>query len=113
MTNRDNIEEARKIILAGLTGTSFMTLFSYKVSSNYKENFKEPELLGRLLYRLKPDLGKEFTQFAGWNLHYLAGITFSFFYAKIWKDTNTKPTLTSGLVLGALSGVVGLAVWKL
>jgi hypothetical protein len=101
------------VFFAGLAGTSSMTLFSYLVSEWQGENFKEPELLGRLLQPLIPELKKKHTELAGWNLHYLVGFIFSFVYARIWAETKLKPNLKSGLFLGAVSGVVGLLTWKL
>lgn len=90
-----------------------MTLFSYVTSTIKKENFKEPELLGMLLYDILPHLKKQHRDIIGWNLHYLVGLTFAFLYAKIWEDSGIKPTLKSGLILGALSGILGISVWKL
>jgi hypothetical protein len=113
MHRKDISLQLQKILAAGLTGTSFMTLFSYVVSDIKNKNFREPELLGKLVYTLLPGTDKRFSQIVGWNLHYLVGFIFSLFYIKIWEETGLKPSLKSALLLGALSGVVGLAVWKL
>ena len=113
MTKSNHNLKPGKIILAGFAGTSFMTSFSYLVSEVQKENFKEPELLGRLLHTLAPVLNKKVSGFIGWNLHYLVGFIFAFLYASLWEKTKLKPTLKSGLILGALSGVLGLTIWKL
>jgi hypothetical protein len=101
-----------KVLFAGLTGTTFMTLFSYLVSETKEENFKEPELLGKLLYRLIPDLNKQNSRFAGWSLHYVVGFIFAFLYARLWEERKIKPTVESGLMLGGLSGVLAIIVWK-
>jgi hypothetical protein len=113
MTQSNHRLRSDKIILAGFTGTSFMTLFSYLVSEVQEENFKEPELLGKLLQTLAPDVNKDLGRFIGWNLHYFVGFIFAFLYASLWERTKVRPTLKSGLILGALSGMVGLTVWKL
>lgn len=113
MANENNSLKPGKIIFAGITGTSFMTAFSYLVSESKKENFREPELLGKLLYTILPDLSKRYSHLTGWNLHYLVGVMFALAYSGIWEKTTVKPSLKSGLIFGLLSGVLGLSIWKL
>lgn len=102
-----------KILIAGIAGTSAMTLFSYLVSRSKNKNFREPELLGDLINRLPISESRQPAQMAGWGLHYAIGISFVACYSELWEQTNVKPTLTSGAVLGAANGVVGATGWKL
>ena len=96
-----------------MVGTSAMTLFSYLVSESKNKNFREPEVLGELMERL-PDKGsKEPPQVAGWAIHYAIGILFVAGYNLLWKHTKIKPSVTSGTLLGAASGVVGVMGWKI
>ena len=101
-----------KVISAGLVGTTFMTLFSYLVSEMQKENFKEPELLGKMLNRLIPQFNSKTSQVAGWNIHYTVGLLFAVFYAQLWEKRKRKPTLKSGILLGGLSGILAFVVWR-
>jgi hypothetical protein len=112
MLEIENKPEILPVISAGITGTSFMTLFSYLVSTLQKENFKEPEILARLIYRLVAQMNKGYSQVAGWNLHYLVGLLFAFYYAKLWQK-KVKPTVISGLILGGITGILAMIVWKL
>ncbi len=102
-----------KILISALVGTSAMTLLSYLVADSKNKNFREPEILGKLINRLPEPNSKELTQRAGWGLHYGIGILFVLFYNQLWKQTNVKPSITSGILLGGASGVVGVTGWKL
>jgi hypothetical protein len=90
-----------------------MTLFSYLVSETKNENFREPELLAKLLHRIIPELKKEYSHLAGWNLHYAVGIVFTIIYSILWKKTKLKPGLKTGFVFGGISGILAVIVWKL
>lgn len=105
--------QTRRILFAGILGTSAMTLFSYLVSEAKRKNFREPELLGQLLKRLPNKCSTPAAQISGWGIHYAIGISFMACYSEIWKRTGHKPTLVSGVVLGAANGVVGVTGWKL
>jgi hypothetical protein len=101
-----------KTISASAGGTSLMSLFSYLISDTKHKNFKEPEILGDLIHRVFPDTSKSKADIAGWALHYTAGTIFTGIYDQIWKKTSIKPSVASGAVLGALSGLAGIAVWR-
>lgn len=100
-------------LAAGVTGTTFMTLFSYLVSEAKDRNFKEPELLGTLLRRILPTMSKSNSQLSGWALHYVVGILFAMFYVWLWNGKMLKASGKSGIGLGAVSGVIGALVWHL
>ena len=55
---------------------------------------------------------KESSKIAGWITHYTIGISFVAFYNELWKRKIIKPTLTSGALIGAASGLVGITGWK-
>jgi hypothetical protein len=74
-----------KNIAAAVLGTSAMTLSSYVVSYIKDNNFKEPEILGKLIKRLLPSLKKGPGQIAGWTLHYLVGLLYAELYAPLWE----------------------------
>src|SRR5688500_6008828 len=101
-----------RILTAALLGTSLMTAASYAVSGKKEKQFREPELLATLLKRLLPELRKENAQVSGWLLHYGVGLLFCTVYDRIWSKTKITPSLTSGLALGGISGILGAAVWK-
>ena len=105
--------KASKILLAGLTGTSLMTLFSYLVSAYKEENFKEPQLLAALEKNALPVSEKKLALPAGWSTHYSIGILWAVVYEYLWQNTNIKPTVKTGLVLGCLSGLTGILIWKM
>lgn len=102
-----------KILISALVGTSAMTLFSYLVSESKNKNFREPEVLGDLVERLPNTNSTKASQLVGWGLHYAIGTLFVAGYDKLWAKTKVTPSLTSGALLGAASGVVGVIGWKL
>jgi hypothetical protein len=95
-----------------ITGTSAMTLFSYLISEKRDQNFREPLVLADLIARFSPKIQKSDAALEGWALHYLAGFGFSYLYDRLWKSGKVKPTVFSGMLLGAASGVTGILVWK-
>jgi hypothetical protein len=104
--------ELQPTIKSTIAGTSAMTLFSYLISEKKEENFREPLVLADLMARLNPKMRKQDAALDGWALHYVAGYGFSFVYDKLWKSGKVKPTVLSGILLGAASGLVGILVWK-
>lgn len=106
-----------KTFLSGVLGTSTMTLFSYAASEKQHEQFKEPVLLHKLfrkgLLSLPGKRSGKGNRLDGWLLHYIAGFLFSTAYDRIWNETKVAPTIPSGIVLGAISGLAGIAIWDL
>ena len=109
----DTRTDLKKIISSAIIGTSAMTLFSYLVSESKEENFREPKILADLIQRARPEMNKPTSTLAGWTLHYIAGIAFTGIFSKLWEKTSLKPRVRTGLVLGAASGLVGIATWDL
>ena len=48
----------------------------------------------------------------GWTLHYLVGLLFAEIYAPLWEKTPMQPNLKNGLILGGISGIAAILVWK-
>lgn len=106
------MNKAGKILASGLAGTAFMTLFSYGASRVEKENFSEPEHLGKMLQRLEPDTSKQFNYIAGWLAHFGVGIAFATAYIQLWDKHKLKPSVKNTLALGTLSGALAVLIWK-
>jgi hypothetical protein len=105
---------AGKIIVAGLIGTTFMTIYSYLISKKEKEQYREPELLNALIDRSKylPSIPNKKVHLAGWATHYAIGILFVLFYRLLWKKSLEEPTIAKIFVIGAASGAIGILSWK-
>lgn len=101
-----------KTLVSAIAGTSAMTLFSYLVSRSENRNYREPQILGQLINRLPISLPQKYAQMAGWGAHYATGVAFEVLYTQLWKQKIVKPTLASGALLGAASGLAGIMVWK-
>ncbi|UOE49202.1 hypothetical protein MTO98_32940 [Mucilaginibacter sp. SMC90] len=104
--------KTKEILAGGITGTTFMTLFSYLISLADGENFSEPERLGQLAGRLIPKLDKQQSQALGWLGHYGVGLLFALVYVELWRRGKLKPDLKTNLWLGGLSGLLAVVVWK-
>jgi hypothetical protein len=104
--------KTKETLISGVTGTTFMTLFSYLVSLADGENFSEPERLGQLAGRLIPKLDEQQSQALGWLGHYGVGLLFALVYVELWHRGKLKPDLKTCLWLGGLSGLLAVAVWK-
>jgi len=104
--------EKGKIFTSALVGTSAMTLFSYLISKSEKINFREPEILSQLIERLPKGHSKTTANITGWGTHYAIGILFVAFYSELWEQTKVKPSIRTGAILGAVSGLAGVAGWQ-
>jgi hypothetical protein len=102
-----------KIFIAGITGTSLMTVFSYQVSQDKKEQFREPLLLHKLISRLLPPKYQYNPTVDGWTLHYSVGLMFNVVYDALWQRMKSKPSLANGMLTGAISGLIGASIWKI
>lgn len=100
----------RKILWAGTLGTSTMTLFSYAVSKKTGKQFSEPELLEKFLKR--KGLKRSSALLSAWVVHYTIGSLFVKIYDLIWKRRSINPKANNGAILGAISGIVAIIVWK-
>ena len=104
--------EVEKVLSSAVAGTSVMTLFSYAVSESKSENFREPDVLAKMLINLKPSVNKEKARFAGWTTHYATGVLFAFIFYQLWQRGTLEPNLKNALILGAASGIFGIIIWK-
>lgn len=104
--------ETKKILAATLVGTSAMTLFSYFLSRVTKKKFTEPEVLREIATENLSDTPHEIVESASWATHYGIGLAFTGAYSQVWEHTPLKPTLASGALLGAASGLVGILGWS-
>jgi hypothetical protein len=104
--------KSREIFFAGITGTTFMTLFSYLVSELDRENYSEPERLGQLAHRMLPHLNKKEYLVFGWTAHFGVGLLFALAYVELWRRKKIKPSFLNNLLLGGISGIIAVAIWK-
>ncbi len=103
--------EIIQIILATVAGTTFMTAFSYLVSESFNKLFKEPVLLNFALKALRVDLNARGRKIAGWLIHYAIGLLFVVAYHFVWKWGWLALSWTSAVILGAISGIIGILGW--
>lgn len=103
-----------KIIISSVIGTSFMTLYSYLKGQKEREKYSEPELLNESIDNSKylPDINNKKYHPVGWILHYGTGVSFVAAYRIFWNKALEKPSAKNILMLGSLSGIAGIAVWK-
>ncbi|MES2454823.1 MAG: hypothetical protein V4594_04770 [Bacteroidota bacterium] len=106
------MNKAGKTLLSGFTGTTFMTAASALMSLLPHENFKEPEHLATMAGRLAPLLSKNTKTLAGWGAHYGMGFLFAAVYVELWESRKIEHTIKNGIILGLLSGLLGLLIWK-
>ena len=92
--------------------TSAMTAFSLSAAKIQNQEFREPEILAKLISRSFPNIPKSKTTLAGWFLHYGVGFLFCSLYDRLWRKTPLKPGLLNGALVGAASGLVGILAWK-
>jgi hypothetical protein len=102
------------ILVSGFVGTLFMTFFSYLVSNIYGSNFREPQLLNRLLAGSAIiSLNIKKTSSIGWFLHYCAGWFLATVYYILVRFTEINYGWLSGLIFGLIAGITAVGIWKL
>jgi hypothetical protein len=101
-----------RVIVSSITGTTLMTLYSYAISWLQHKNFKEPELLGKMSRRLLPWIDRKESRITGWGMHYLVGLLFAEAYAPFWPEQQQHANIKTGLVLGGISGIAAILIWR-
>lgn len=91
------MNKAQKIVISGVTGTTFMTGASLLMSLISDKNFKEPEHLSTMIGRLLPWLGKRTKIIAGWGAHYAVGLLFAAIYIELWEQKKIKHNIGNGI----------------
>lgn len=102
-----------QIIIVSLLATSAMTLFSYTMSASFRELFKEPVLLSFILIKTNLELSVQTKKYLAWLLHYFIGFIFVLAYHIIWLYNILYLSIISTLLLGIVSGVIGIIGWIL
>nr|WP_294924869.1 hypothetical protein [uncultured Flavobacterium sp.] len=100
-----------QILLASIAATSAMTLFSYIISTSFRELYKEPVLLTYILSKLNMDLSTKTKAVLAWILHYFIGLIFVVAYHILWFYNILDLSFLSVLFLGAASGIIGIIGW--
>ena len=103
-----NSLEFKKVLFSGIIGTSAMTIFSYLISELMSDNFREPEIQTVLIGNILPTI-KQFAPYLAWSLHYFIG--FGFIYVRLWDYNKLRTNITSAILLGAVSGIIGIIGW--
>lgn len=99
------------ILITALFAMVTMTAFSYLISKSFKELYKEPVLLTYFLDALHLEVSENLKIILAWILHYLIGLGFVVGYHLIWTNELLPLTWTIGLLLGTLSGIIGIIGW--
>ncbi len=100
------------VLLAATIGTSAMTAFSYFVSRKKNKDFREPRLLGKMVYRAVPEIKKDESKVVGWILHCSTGLAFTIVYKMLLENTKLKSNVPDVIVLGLVNGVAAVGIWK-
>lgn len=100
-----------QLILISIGATSAMTWFSYFVSKKFQKLYKEPVLLCTVFSELHYDLSSGSKRKLGWMVHYFIGFLFVVGYHIVWVKNILSVSLLSALLLGIISGVIGIISW--
>jgi len=73
-----------QLILVAIGATSAMTWFSYAMSENFRELYKEPVLLSFALKKTNITLSEKSRKTWGWLIHYIIGFLFVMGYHMVW-----------------------------
>jgi hypothetical protein len=99
-----------KSAVSDIIGSTFMSLFSELITEKKQEQFKQHHILSHLIRKMP--LNQDNRLAVGWIAHYLTGVSFNVANQTIINKLRTSPTFFNGLLLGALNGSAGIAIWK-
>ncbi len=102
----------KPIVQPALAGTALMTSFSYLASACTGRNFKEPELLARIVAGKPRGPLRAPELVLGWLGHAGAGISWQLLFRHLMENRGMRPSLKNGMVLGALTGVASVLIWS-
>ena len=71
------------------------------------------ELLAKMIAASDLQIKNKHTHLQGWLLHYGVGIFFAFAYQQFFTGTRPLNKVKEGVIIGALTGVFGMLVWRL
>ncbi|WP_235830921.1 hypothetical protein [Flavobacterium ustbae] len=100
-----------QLIFVAIGATSAMTWFSYAMSKSFRELYKEPVLLSFALQKTNISLSKKVQNTWAWLIHYIIGFLFVMGYHIVWVKDILPISPLSALILGAISGVIGILSW--
>src|SRR5690606_27585622 len=104
-----------EILLSGIVGTIFMTAYIIRKSRQESELYLQPVLMNKMIDRLNefPIIRDKLTNPAGWLLHFGAGISFVAIYWLIWRKSLKNISFEKMVLIGLISGVIGVVIWKI
>lgn len=100
-----------QLLAISVIATAAMTWFSYFMSKQFQELYKEPVLLSFVLSKLKMETSVKSEKILGWFLHFLIGFLFVLAYYFLWVNDILPISILSALLLGAISGIIGIISW--
>ena len=100
-----------QLILVSIGATSAMTWFSYVMSKNFQELYKEPVLLTSALKKTNISLSEKSQKTWGWLIHYIIGFLFVMGYQILWVKNILPVSPLNALLLGVISGVIDIFSW--
>jgi hypothetical protein len=112
----DTATLARLIFLAGTAGTTLMTAGVLAVAAGTRQELNVLRILGTMLtVRTKSDgtcsrAGS--TLAIGILAHYAVGYFFTIIYVWMWNNRYISDDLATTCVLGFITGVFGITVWR-
>ncbi|MDC6352684.1 hypothetical protein PP178_14070 [Zeaxanthinibacter sp. PT1] len=101
-----------QIIIAGFTGTSLMTLFSYICGAIFNEEFSEPKLLNRMMHYSRA-FSSDITDddHRGWIIHFGIGQLMAFWLWIMYCNSGLGHAQILGAFLGVMAGMAGALGW--
>lgn len=99
----------KKLVEMSIIATTGMTLAGFLISAVRKKKSLPPKALNQMIYPEKQP--ERANRIEGYLLYWLIGLGFSTVYKAIWDKSVHHPNASSGLALGFLNGVKGVARW--
>jgi hypothetical protein len=92
-----------------ILATLAMTFFSILMTYFYKKEFREPNLIAKILEHHIEDSPQWLSTTSGYFIHFLVGFIFT--SIQLYLYLLIAPTWYNAIILGILNGIIGCIIW--
>lgn len=98
-------------LTSGIFATVCMTGISYILSRIYTKNFREPELLQKVLFGTNSDPSAKLHVITSWLVHLAIGCLLAVSINFIWINEILRLTMANSIIVGIGVGVFAVLCW--
>ncbi|OAQ39746.1 hypothetical protein A5893_09195 [Pedobacter psychrophilus] len=99
----------KECYIIAILATLAMTIFSILMTNVYKKEFREPNLIGKIVEHHIKDSPKWLSITSGYIIHFVVGFIFT--SIQLYLYLLIAPVWYNAILLGIINGIVGCIIW--